>query len=39
MGKKTIEFFSSIEGVTEAFPIQQAKEVIPPWVNDARKIL
>ena len=37
MGKKTIEFFSSIEGVTEAFPIQQAKEVIPPWVNDARK--
>jgi hypothetical protein len=37
MAKKTIEFFSSIEGVAETFPIRLAKEVIPSWVNEARK--
>ena len=37
MGKKTIEFFSSIQGVAEAFPISVAKENLPSWVNDARK--
>ena len=37
MAKKTIEFFSSIEGVAETFPIRPAREVFPPWVNEARK--
>ena len=37
MAKKTIEFFSSIEGVAETFPIRSAREVFPSWVNEARK--
>jgi hypothetical protein len=37
MAKKTIEFFSSIKGVSETFPIRLAKDVIPPWTNEARK--
>ena len=27
VGKNTIEFFSSVEGVAESFPIQSAKDV------------
>ena len=37
MAKKIIEFFSSVKGVAETFPIKSAKEVIPSWVNEARK--
>lgn len=31
-----IEFFSTIAGVTEMFPILPAKQVIPKWVSEAR---
>jgi len=37
MGKNAIEFFSSVEGLAESFPIQPAKEFTPSWVNEARK--
>ena len=37
MGKKTINFFSQVEGVADSFPILKAKDAIPSWVNDARK--
>jgi len=37
VGKNTIEFFSSVEGVAESFPIQSAKDVIPSWVSKARQ--
>jgi len=37
MGKKTINFFSQVEGVADSFPILKAKDAIPSWVNDAKK--
>lgn len=32
-----IEFFSTIQGVAESYPIQPAKKVIPEWVKTARQ--
>lgn len=34
---KTIEFFSTIDGVCDLFPIVESKKCIPNWMFDARK--
>jgi hypothetical protein len=34
---KKIEFFSSIPGVSETFPIIPSKEIMPRWVADCRE--
>ena len=31
-----IEFFSKVQGLTEAYPITTARETLPSWVNLAR---
>ena len=36
---KTIEFFSTIPGVAEAFPIIEAKNYKPDWTKSAIKDL
>lgn len=33
---KTIDFFSTVPGLTETFPIRPAKEVLPRWIYSAR---
>lgn len=33
---KTIEFFTTVPGLTETYPIKEAKDVIPGWVESAR---
>lgn len=34
--KHKIEFFSSVPGLAETFPIRPAKEILPKWVHVAR---
>ena len=33
---KKIEFFSSVPGVAETFPIVPARQVLPGWIHQAR---
>lgn len=35
--KMKIEFYSSIDGVVDAFPVQHAKECLPSWIGLAKQ--
>ena len=37
MKKQTIEFFSTVAGVADAYPIVPAREALPAWIGRARQ--